>query len=71
MWFQSESDIWHGQYCGNPKRSKKEVIDFVTGKKAYGGVNDLGTNYISVEQRPFAKNVNTDGMCQTFQKKFQ
>lgn len=38
-WFEAESNIWHGQYCGNPRRAKKEVIDFVTGKRTFGIFN--------------------------------
>ena len=66
-WFEAESDIWHGQYCGHPKRAKKEVIDFVTGKRTFGGINSLGGGYTTNEKRPYARDINNDGMCETFE----
>ncbi len=67
-WFQNESICWHEQYCGHPRREKKEVIDFVTGKRGFGGTNDLGRVYLTDEKRPNAREINNDGMCETFEE---
>lgn len=56
IWFQQENDVWHGQFCGHPSRKKKGVTDFVTGKVTFGG-----------DQRPYARDINTTGMCETFE----
>ena len=52
-WFKREGDIWYGQFCGNPSRIK-EKVNYVTGKFS--------------KELPFARDINTDGMCETFEE---
>lgn len=68
-WFQSKGKIWHQQFCGHPKRARKEIIDFVTGEKCFSGINDLGESYQTDQKRPHAREINNDGMCETFEAK--
>jgi hypothetical protein len=60
-------DIWYNHFCQASPRAK--VRDPFSGELAYGGVNDFGGSYTTDEQYEYARNVNTHGACDLFDKK--
>ena len=59
-WYQAEGDQWYNSYCSHPLQANKETIDFVTGETTFTGE--------SKEKRPYAREINVDGKCVTYEQ---
>jgi len=58
---------WWNQMCAAAPRPP--AIDFVTGKEGFGGVNDLGGQYVGDQPFAFCREVNRCGACPMFEPK--
>lgn len=54
---------WWAYLCRHPKRKRTPVLDPVTGRSRYQGVNDLGTTYYTDELWSNCREFNGDGTC--------
>ena len=60
------TDIWYDQVCLAHRR--QPAVDPVTGKKGFGGVNDLGREYFTDQGYLHCRDIN-DGACSRFERK--
>ena len=59
--------VWYDYTCRAPRFRPIEVVDPVTGKRAYQHTNDLGGRHMDTErQSPHCRTINKDGHCEEF-----
>ncbi len=63
----SSGPIWYDNFCSAIIREK--VRDPYDGIWKYGGVNDLGGEYVTNQRHPHVRTVNTDGKCILYEKR--
>ena len=63
-----DSGRWVDYLCTAEAFAREAVVCSVTGRRGYAGANSLGMTYVSDDQEPFCRDVNT-GTCEHFVRK--